>query len=44
MTSFNQELLAGRGFSLIPLESLHAIISVNPQLLLPTMSVVAYAR
>ena len=40
MTSFGRELLGGRGFSLIPLEGLHAIISANPQLLLPTKSVV----
>ena len=44
MTSFGQELLGGRGFSLIPHEGLHAIISANPQLLLPTKFVVAYAR
>ena len=44
MTSFGQELLGGRGFSLIPPEGLHAIISVNPRLLLPTKFVVAYAR
>ena len=30
MTSFGQELLGGRGFSLIPHEGLHAIISANP--------------
>ena len=30
MTSFRQELLGGRGFSLIPHEGLHAIISANP--------------
>ena len=44
MTSFGQELLGGRGFSLIPFEGLHAIIFANPRLLLPTKSVVAYAR
>ena len=44
MTSFGQELLGGHGFSLIPLEGLHAIIFANLRLLLPTKSVVAYAR
>ncbi|KAK9996519.1 hypothetical protein SO802_021205 [Lithocarpus litseifolius] len=44
MTSFGQELLGGRGFSLIPPVDLHAIISANLQLLLPTKSAVAYAR
>ena len=37
-------MLGGRGFSLIPFEGLHAIIFANPRLLLPTKSVVAYAR
>ena len=44
MTSFGQELLGGHGFSPIPPEGLHAIISTNPRLLLPTKSMVAYAR
>ena len=44
MTSFEKELLGSRAFSLIPLDGLHAIISTNPWLLLPTKSVVAYAR
>ena len=44
MTSFGQELLGGRGFSLIPPGGLRAIISINPWLLLPTKFVVAYAR
>ena len=44
MTSFGQELLGGHGFSLIPLEGLHVIISTNFRLLLPTKFVVAYAR
>ena len=44
MISFGQELLGGHGFSLIPLEGLHAIIFANPRLLLPTKSVVAYDR
>jgi len=44
MTSFGQELLGGRGFSLIPPKGPRAIISANLQLLLPTKSMVAYAR
>ena len=44
MTSFEQELLGSHGFSLIPPDSLHAIISANPWLLLPTKSVVVYAK
>ena len=44
MTSFEQELLGSRGFSLIPFDGLHAIISVNSRLLLSTKYVVAYAR
>ena len=44
VTSFEKELLGSRAFSLIPLDGLHAIISTNPWLLLPTKSVVVYAR
>ncbi|KAK9996732.1 hypothetical protein SO802_021418 [Lithocarpus litseifolius] len=44
ITSFGQELLGERGFSLIPSEGLHTIIFANPLLLLPTKSVVVYAR
>ena len=44
MTSFEQELLGSREFSLIPPDGFSAIISANPWLLLPTKSVVAYAR
>ena len=44
MISFEPELLGSRGFSLIPPNGLHAIIFANPRLLLPTKSVVAYAR
>ena len=44
MTSFEQELLGSRGFSLIPHDSLSAVISTNPQLLLPSKSVLAYPR
>ena len=44
MTSFEQKLLGSRGFSLIPPNGLHAVISTNPRLFLPTKSMVAYAR
>ena len=44
ITSFGQELLGSHGFSLNPLDGLHAIIFANPQLLLPTKSIMAYAR
>ena len=44
VTSFEKELLGSRAFSLIPPDGLHAIISTNPWLLLPTKSAVAYAR
>ena len=44
MTSFEQELLGNHGFSLIPLDGLSVVISANPQLLVPTKSVVAYAK
>ena len=44
MTSFGQELLSDCGFSLIPFEGLYAIISTNLRLLLPTKSMVPYAR
>ena len=44
MTSFKKELMGSRGFSLIPPDGLSAIISANPQLLLPSKSVLAYAR
>lgn len=44
MTSFSNELHSGYRFSLVPLEGLHAIISLNPRLLLPTKSMIAYAR
>ena len=43
MTSFELELLGSRGFSLIPPDGLHAIISATPRLLFPTKFVVAYA-
>ena len=44
MTSFEQELMGSRGFSLIPPDRLNAVISTNPRLLLPSKSVLAYAR
>ena len=44
MTSFEQELLGSRGFSLIPPDGLSAIISSNPRLLLLTKSMVVYAK
>ena len=44
MISFVQELLGSRVFSLIPPDGLSAVISANPQLLLPTKFVVIYAR
>ena len=44
MTSFEQELLGSREFFLIPPNGLSAIISANPWLLLPTKSMVAYAK
>ena len=44
MTSFEQELICSRGFSLIPPYGLSAVISANPQLRLPSKSVLAYAR
>ena len=44
MTSFEKELVGSHGFSLIPLDRLSMVISVNPQLLLPSNSALAYAR
>ena len=44
MILFEQELLGNRGFSLVPPNGLHAVISANHRLLLPTKSVMAYAR
>ena len=44
MTLFEQDLLGNRGFSLIPPDSLSAIISANPRLLFPTNSMVAYVK
>ena len=44
MTSFEKELLGSHGFSLIPPNRLSAVISANPRLLLPSKSMLAYAR
>ena len=44
MTSFEQELVGSYGFSLIPLEGLGMVVSPNLRLLLPSKSVLAYAR
>jgi len=44
MDSFVVELAGSRGFSLIPPEGLSMVVSVNPRLLLPSKSVLAYAR
>ena len=44
MTSFEQELVGSRGFSLIPPKGLSMVVSPNPQLLPPSKFVLAYAR
>ena len=44
MTSFEQELMGSRDFSLIPPDGLSMVISANPRLLLPSKFVLAYAR
>ena len=44
MTSFEKELIGSRGFSLVPPDGLSVIISANPELLLPSKSVLAYAK
>ena len=44
MTSFEQELEGSCGFSLIPPKRLSMVVSPNPRLLLPSKSVLAYAR
>ena len=44
MTSFEQELLGSRGFSLTPPDGLGMVISANPRLLIPSKSMLAYAR
>ena len=42
MISFEQELMSSRGFTLIPLDGLSAVILANPRLLLPSKSVRTY--
>ena len=44
MTSFEKELIGSRGFSLVPPNGLSIIISANSWLLLPSKSVLAYAK
>ena len=44
MTSFEQELMGSRGFSLIPSNGLSIVVSANPYLLLPSKSVLAYTK
>ena len=44
MTTFENELVGSHGFSLIPLDGLNMVISVNPRLLFPSKSALAYAR
>ena len=44
MTSFEQELVGSRGFSLIPPEGLGMVVSPNLRLLLPSKSMLAYAN
>ena len=44
MTSFEQELVGSRSFSLIPPDGLSMVISANPRLLLPSKSMLAYTK
>ena len=44
MTTFKNELVGSHGFSFIPPNGLNMVISVNPRLLLPSKSALAYAR
>ena len=44
MISFEKELLGSHGFSLIPPDGLHVVISPNPRLLIPTKFVVANVK
>ena len=44
MTTFVDKLMGSRGFSLIPPNGLGMVVLVNPRLLLPSKSVLAYAR
>ena len=44
ITSFEQELVGSRSFSLIPPNGLSMVVSTNPRLLLPSKSVLVYTR
>ena len=44
MATFVDELADSRGFSLIPLDRLGMVVLVNPRLLLPFKSILAYVR
>ena len=44
MTTFVDELTGSRGFFLIPPDGLGMVVSINPHLLLPSKSVLAYVR
>ena len=44
MATFVDELAGSHGFSFIPPEGLGMVVSINPRLLLPSKSVLAYAR
>ena len=44
MATFVDELAGSRGFSLITPNELGMVVSVNPRLLFPSKSVLAYAR
>ena len=44
MTTFKNKLVGSYSFSLIPPDGLSMVVSVNPRLLLPSKSTLAYAR
>ena len=44
MTSFYEDIMGSRGFLLIPPQGLHVVLSPNLRLLVPTRSMVTYAR
>ena len=44
MATYVDELADSRGFSLIPLDRLGMVVLVNPRLLLPFKSILAYVR
>ena len=44
MTTFVKELVGSHGFFLIPPDGLGMVVSVNPRLLLPSKSVLVYAK